>query len=222
MYYTLTSIIYERHRLRKPSRAWSFTIFHFRSAAPAVHCGRGASIPASGIILAQFNRAPIPFLQIVMRNQASGRGSSCSISSLKFALSRREQAAVFSHSPRHDVWLQTERLSRLQTFVPHSQDSRLPSPENASCERMRKRLRAGRGNQAGVRALRKPGDESRGQEEGRQTADAAGMGRAVVPRRRIARGRAKRRGVLRVRKPGAASVGEICARNQRFCRGRAG
>ena len=50
-------------------------IFHFRSAAPAVHCGRGASIPASGIILAQFNRAPIPFLQIVMRNQASGRGS---------------------------------------------------------------------------------------------------------------------------------------------------
>lgn len=110
---------------------WSFTIFHFRSAAPAVHCGRGASIPASGIILAQFNRAPIPFLQIVMRNQASGRGSSCSISSLKFALSRREQAAVFSHSPRHDVWLQTERLSRLQTFVPHSQDSRLPSPENA-------------------------------------------------------------------------------------------
>ena len=106
-------------------------IFHFRSAAPAVHCGRGASIPASGIILAQFNRAPIPFLQIVMRNQASGRGSTCSISSLKFALSRREQAAVFSHSPRHDVWLQTERLSRLQTFVPHSQDSRLPSPENA-------------------------------------------------------------------------------------------
>lgn len=50
----------------------------------------------------------------------------------------------------------------------------------------------------------------------------AGMGRAVVPRRRIARGRAKRRGVLRVRKPGAASVGETCARNQRFCRGRAG
>ena len=77
-------------------------------------------------------------------------------------------------------------------------------------------------NQAGVRALRKLGDESRGQEEGRQTADAAGMGRAVVPRRRIARGRAKRRGVLRVRKPGAASVGETCARNQRFCRGRAG
>ena len=37
---------------------WSFMIFHFRSAAPAVHCGRGASIPASGIILAQFNRAP--------------------------------------------------------------------------------------------------------------------------------------------------------------------
>ena len=115
----------------QPLIIWSFTIFHFRSAAPAVHCGRGASIPASGIILAQFNRAPIPFLQIVMRNQASGRGSSCSISSLKFALSRREQAAVFSHSPRHDVWLQTERLSRLQTFVPHSQDSRLPSPENA-------------------------------------------------------------------------------------------
>ena len=53
-------------------------------------------------------------------------------------------------------------------------------------------------------------------------ADAAGMGRVVVPRRRIARGRAKRRGVLRVRKPGAASVGETCARNQRFCRGRAG
>ena len=53
-------------------------------------------------------------------------------------------------------------------------------------------------------------------------ADAAGMGRAVVPRRRIAIGRAKRRGVLRVRKPGAASVGETCARNQRFCRGRAG
>ena len=45
-------------------------------------------------------------------------------------------------------------------------------------------------------------------------ADAAGMGRVVVPRRRIARGRAKRRGVLRVRKPGAASVGETCARNQ--------
>ena len=114
---------------KSPQDFWSFTIFHFRSAAPAVHCGRGASIPASGIILAQFNRAPIPFLQIVMRNQASGRGSSCSISSLKFALSRREQAAVFSHSPRHDVWLQTERLSRLQTFVPHSQDSRLPPPE---------------------------------------------------------------------------------------------
>ena len=61
-----------------------------------------------------------------------------------------------------------------------------------------------------------------GQEEGRQAADVAGMGRVVVPRRRIAGGRAKRRGVLRVGKPVAASVGVTCARSQRFCRGRAG
>ena len=70
---------------------------------------------------------PTSSFSIVSRNQASGRGSSCSVSSLKFALPRREQAAAFSHSPRQDVWLQTERLLRLQTFVPHSQDSRLPS-----------------------------------------------------------------------------------------------
>ena len=124
----------------RSTTSWSFTIFDFRSAVPAIRHGRGASISAPGTPLAPFNRAPDIFsFSIVPRNQASGRGSSCSVSSLKFALPRREQAATLSHSPRQDVWLQTERLLRLQTFVPHSQDSRLPSPENACGKRMQKR-----------------------------------------------------------------------------------
>ena len=122
---------------------------------------------------------PNPSFSIEMRNQTSGRGSSCSVSSLKFALPHREQAAAFSHSPRQGVWLQTKRLLRPQTFVPHSQDSRLPSVKGAA-----KRL------------------ATRGE-------NIAGMGRVVVPRRRTANGRAARRGVLRVRKPGTASVGVI-------------
>lgn len=118
---------------------WSFTILHFRSVAPAVHRGRGASIFASGTPLAQSNRAPdslLSRLSRAIRRRVAGaparsRHSSLRTPPLRAASQgdtpRREQAAAFSHSPRQDVWLQTERLLRLQTFVPHSQDSRLPS-----------------------------------------------------------------------------------------------
>ena len=37
---------------------WSFTIFDFRSATPAIRRGRGASIFTSGAPLAPFNRGP--------------------------------------------------------------------------------------------------------------------------------------------------------------------
>ena len=105
--------------------------FIFARTLPPFAAGVGPQFPSQVLLLRRSIGPPISFSPIVTRNQASGRGSSCSVSSLKFALPRREQAAAFSHSPRQDVWLQTERLLRLQTFVPHSQDSRLPSPENA-------------------------------------------------------------------------------------------
>ena len=66
---------------------------------------------------------------IVMRNQASVGGSSCSISSLKFALSHQEQAAVFSLpclDKTSGCGQNTSYASKLS--APHSQDSRLLPP----------------------------------------------------------------------------------------------
>ena len=108
-----------------------FLEFHDFSTSRARSCPDAAD-EAPLLALQAFNlrfpiERPTSSFPIVSRNQASGRGRSCSLSSLKFSLPRREQAAAFSHSPRQGVWLQTERLLRLQTFVPHSQDSRLPS-----------------------------------------------------------------------------------------------
>ena len=51
-----------------------------------------------------------------MRDLRFGGASSCSVSSLKFALQHREQDTVFSHSPRQNAWFLTKRLIRLQTF----------------------------------------------------------------------------------------------------------
>ena len=64
------------------------------------------------------------------RNRASVGGSSCSISSLKFALSHREQATIFS-LPCLD---KTSGCGQNASYAcklsaPHSQDSRLPPPE---------------------------------------------------------------------------------------------
>lgn len=73
---------------------------------------------------------------IVMRNQASVGGSSCSISSLKFvALSHQEQAAVFSLpclDKTSGYRQNTSYASKLS--APHSQDSRLPPPETPNVE----------------------------------------------------------------------------------------
>ena len=124
-----------RPALKLEFHDFSFSLEHSRRLPRA--WGLNSRLRRSSCTVQSCPRSP-SFL-IVSRNQASGRGSSCSVSSLKFALSRREQATAFSHSPRQDIWLQTERLLRLQTFVPHSQDSRLPSPENARYDGRAKR-----------------------------------------------------------------------------------